>query len=152
MWIYKLFKWSRHSPWWIYIWFKWSRNSQFSKPSEGSYRLRGSFENCELTDDSSDPDIHNVHTLVKVRIGFAEVLKMVKLHMIKVLQKFNILKNEWRFDNCAFTCDSRYPEIRHFQKRVKVRIGVAEVLKMVTLHMIQVIQTFTIFKNEWRFV
>ena len=60
-----------------------------------------------------------------VRIGFAEVFKMVNLHMIHVLHKFTI-----------------------FQKRVTVRIGFAEVFKMANLPMIHVLHQFTIFKNE----
>ena len=48
-----------------------------SETSEGSYRLRGSFENREFSYESSDTEFHDFQKRVKVRTGFAEVLKIM---------------------------------------------------------------------------
>ena len=48
----------------------------------GAYRVRGSFENGDFTYDFSGMKSHHFEIWVAVRIGFAEVLKIVTLHTI----------------------------------------------------------------------
>ena len=87
---------------------------------------------------------------MKLRTGFAEVFKLVNLPRIHVLPKFT--KGSYRVcgsvQNGELNYDSRVTQIHNFQRRVKPRIGHAEVFKMVNLPMSHVLDKFTIFKNE----
>ena len=61
---------------------------------EGSYRVCGGFGNDEFTYNSDETYIHVCLERMKVRIGLAEVLKMMNLLKIQVKQKIRSVWNE----------------------------------------------------------